>query len=220
MRQNSTAGRLVLMAILALCLIGQGGTPAVAGGNGEWDRAGHEIGEAARAVGEAAADTADRARAGSEELWEKTRRSSAEAWDKARQASAAAVDEAGKSSAEAIGKAEERSKSLWRKAREKAKRTWEKAREAVRSMTGPDRETPPSRAQDPGPEKEYIRTPVRPAPASQGKGLVEHGHLDPGAGEQAGEDAHGLLLAVDQEGDLGIAGPGVPGEEFLLVAVG
>ena len=51
----------------------------------------------------------------------------------------------------------------------------------------------------------------------QGKRFVQVRHLDFGFGQVTGQGLHGFHLAMNKKGALGIAGPGVPVEQFLLI---
>ena len=65
-------------------------------GEGNWSRAGQEIGEAASAVGHATAETAeevwDATKHGSKQAWEATKEVSGEAWDATREAARDGVE--------------------------------------------------------------------------------------------------------------------------------
>ncbi len=54
----------------------------------------------------------------------------------------------------------------------------------------------------------------------QGKRFVQVRHLDLGFGQAAGQGLHGFHLAMNKKGALGIASPGVPVEQFLLIGMG
>lgn len=75
----------------------------------KWSKAGGEIGEAAHAVGDATADTSQKAwkatKEGSEEAWDATKEGSTEAWDKTKS---------------------------------KSKELWEKGKSKVHDATAPD----------------------------------------------------------------------------------
>ena len=75
---------LVLLSMIGVCSVAQ------AEEEGNWSRAGQEIGEAASAVGHATADTAeevwDATKQGSKKAWKATKEVSGEAWDATREA--------------------------------------------------------------------------------------------------------------------------------------
>ncbi len=75
----------------------------------KWTKAGHEIGEAAGAVGEATADT-------SKKVWKTTKDESVEVW----------------------GKTREGTKEAWDKTKGKSKELWEKSKAKLHEATAPE----------------------------------------------------------------------------------
>ena len=98
-------GLLGASSVSASEAVAEGATPEPS----KWSKAGHEIGEAAGAVGEATTDT-------SKKVWETTRDGSAEAWDKTK----------------------EGTKEVWDKTKGKSKELWEKSKAKLHEATAPD----------------------------------------------------------------------------------
>ncbi len=106
----------MIAMVLFLGLLGAGSvsaSEAVAEGTtpepSKWSKAGHEIGEAAGAVGDATADT-------SQKVWKTTKDESVEAWDKTK----------------------EGTKEAWGKTKGKSKEIWEKGKAKLHDATAPD----------------------------------------------------------------------------------
>ncbi len=91
---------------------------------GKWSKAGEDIKEAAHSVGDATADSSQKA-------WKSGKEGSAEAWDATKEGSAKAWDKTKEGSAEA-----------WDATKEKSKSAWEKGKEKIHEATAPEAAEP------------------------------------------------------------------------------
>lgn len=112
----------------------------VAEETGKWDKAGKEVSEAAKAIGEASSESWDKTKDATGESYEQMKKKSAEAWSKTKEQSGELVDKSVDASEKAIDSASETSKEAWEKTKEESNELMDKAKSKVHEMTAPDPE--------------------------------------------------------------------------------
>lgn len=136
--------RLFKAAVVAwsICCVAPG---VVVAEQNAWDKAGQQIGEAARAVGDASAETWqktkkassnawDKTKEVSGQTWDKTKDVSGETWDKTKEGSAKAADSGG----DALDSAGDKAASLWDRTKKGTSSWYKKTRQKVHDITGPE----------------------------------------------------------------------------------
>lgn len=104
---------------------------------GKWDKAGKEVSEAAKAIGEASGESWEKTKDATEKSYEDMKEKSAEAWSKTKEKSGEMIDESVDASSQAVDSAAEKSKEAWDKTKEGSTELMEKAKSKVHDMTAP-----------------------------------------------------------------------------------
>lgn len=122
--------KVVFVALSICCFV-----PCVAvADQSAWDRAGQQIGEAARAVGDASAESWQKTKKASSNGWDKTKEVSGETWDKTKKGSAKAVDSGG----DALDSAGDKAATLWDKTKKGTSSWFNRTKQNVHDMTAPE----------------------------------------------------------------------------------
>lgn len=104
---------------------------------GKWDKAGKEISEAAKAIGEASGEIWDKTKDATGKSYEKMKEKSAETWSKTKDKRGEIIDKSVDDSGEAADSAAEKSKEAWEKTKEGSAELMDKAKSKVHEMTAP-----------------------------------------------------------------------------------
>lgn len=104
---------------------------------GKWDKAGKEVSEAAKAIGEASGESWDKTKDATEKSYEKMKEKSAETWSKTKEKSGEIIEKSVDASGKAADSAAEKSKEAWDKTKEGSTELMDKAKSKVHEMTAP-----------------------------------------------------------------------------------
>ena len=111
-------------------------TPAVEE-TGKWDKAGEEVSEAAKAIGEASGESWDKTKDATEKSYEDMKEKSAEAWSKTKEKSGEMIDKSVDASSQAADSVAEKSKEAWDKTKEGSTELMDEAKSKVHDLTAP-----------------------------------------------------------------------------------
>ncbi len=104
---------------------------------GKWDKAGKEVSEAAKAIGEASGESWDKTKDATEKSYEDMKEKSAETWSKTKEKSGEMIDKSIDASGKAADSAAEKSKEVWENTKEGSTELMDKAKSKVHEMSAP-----------------------------------------------------------------------------------
>jgi hypothetical protein len=104
---------------------------------GKWDKAGKEVAEAAKAIGEASGESWDKTKDTTEKSYEDMKKKSAATWSKTKEKSGEMIDKSVDASGQAADSAAEKSKEAWDKTKEGSTELMDQAKSKVHEMTAP-----------------------------------------------------------------------------------
>lgn len=128
------------IAIMLACLIFHSATLWSQQEPGEWDKAGKEISEAAKAVGSATEEGWRKTREKTAEMVQGTKAKSTEVWDKTKQESSEVVEKTVEVSEDIAAEAAQQSKGFWQKTRTTVNKWYDQAKARVHELTAPDQQ--------------------------------------------------------------------------------
>lgn len=104
---------------------------------GKWDKAGKEVSEAAKAIGEASGESWDKTKDATEKSYEDMKEKSAETWSKTKEKSGEMIAKSVDASGKVADSAVEKSKEAWENTKEGSTELMDKAKSKVHEMTAP-----------------------------------------------------------------------------------
>ncbi len=128
---------LLFLMFIAVQVNGATSATSTVEETGTWDKAGKEVSEATKAIGEASGESWDKTKDATGKSYDEMKQKSAEAWEKTKEKSGELLDKSVDASSKAADSASEKSKEAWEKTKEGSTELMDQAKSKVHEMTAP-----------------------------------------------------------------------------------